>query len=407
MDTKGRSFVRRAASSGGSIQAIGARVGPHGNSLVSSGLLSPLIGALQIIGGGIPIGGIVMVMEDLEAPHHLLLLRYFMAQGLAHGQPLLFASPLLSPRSFLGTLPGLAHGDESKSIRTSTEKNQEGGELRIAWQYRRFLAEQQELSDRRQRQQELTQAWSSSVLEQRSTSNLQVQDYNSKFDLRRPMERALFCAETVECVCLQGSGILSQLQEKCATFCNKLSRLGPGPQQVGRIALQSLCAPQCMLSLSEWEMMAFLNQLKSTLRKTRAVAFISFPPALLKPSFSARWQHLADVLLSVEAVEDDDKTLEAMLTDYRDIVGFLRVHKLASMNTQVPSVPEAGSYAIKVLHKRKVVLEQLQQAPIDASGDQSGAADTNGNSVEMGLHRRNSETSQHQLETVTIVERCY
>lgn len=32
---------------------------------------------------------------------------------------------------------------------------------------------------------------------------------------------------------------------------------------------------------------------------------------------------------------DEDKELEAMLTDYRDIVGFLRVHKLASINTQV------------------------------------------------------------------------
>jgi hypothetical protein len=75
----------------------------------------------QIIGGGIPRGGIVMVMEDLEAPHHMLLMRYFMAQGLVHGQPLLYASPLPSPKSFLGTLPGLATGDDSKSSRKSSD----------------------------------------------------------------------------------------------------------------------------------------------------------------------------------------------------------------------------------------------------------------------------------------------
>ncbi|KAL3677646.1 hypothetical protein R1sor_027594 [Riccia sorocarpa] len=325
------------------------------------------------MGGGIPVGGIVMVMEDLEAPHHMMLLRYFMAQGLAHAQPLLFASPLFSPRCFLGTLPGLATGNESKDPRNSTETNQKGDKLRIAWQYRRFLAEQQELADRRQKQQELTELRSRSALEQKRPS-LQVQHYSSRFDLRRPMERALINTETVECICLQGSDMLSQLQEKCATFCNQLSRFDSGPQQVGRIALQSLCSPQCMLLLSEWEMMAFLHQLKSTLRMARAVAFISFPPALLRPSFTARWQHLADILLSVEAVEDDDKTLDAMLTDYRDIIGFLRVHKLASINTQVPAVPKAGSYAMKVLKKKKLILEQLQQAPIDAAGDQSGGA---------------------------------
>lgn len=46
-----------------------------------------------------------MVMEDAEAPHHLLLLRNFMSQGVVHNQPLLYASPSKDPRAFLGTLP--------------------------------------------------------------------------------------------------------------------------------------------------------------------------------------------------------------------------------------------------------------------------------------------------------------
>lgn len=68
-----------------------------------------------------------MVMEDLEAPHHMLLMRYFMAQGLAHGQPLLFASPLPSPKSFLGTLPGLATGEEQKKSSRGGPEAQVGG----------------------------------------------------------------------------------------------------------------------------------------------------------------------------------------------------------------------------------------------------------------------------------------
>jgi len=56
-----------------------------------------------------------MIMEDNEAPHHMLFLRYFMAQGLVHSQPLFFASPLQSPQAFLGTLPAIASVRESKS----------------------------------------------------------------------------------------------------------------------------------------------------------------------------------------------------------------------------------------------------------------------------------------------------
>jgi hypothetical protein len=34
-------------------------------------------------------------------------------------------------------------------------------------------------------------------------------------------------------------------------------------------------------------------------------------------------------------VADDNKEMAGMLTDYPDIVGFLRIHKLVSINTQV------------------------------------------------------------------------
>lgn len=60
---------------------------------------------VEILGGGFLLGSVVMVMEDADAPHHLLLLRNFMSQGIVHRQPLLFASPAKDPRAFLGTLP--------------------------------------------------------------------------------------------------------------------------------------------------------------------------------------------------------------------------------------------------------------------------------------------------------------
>lgn len=52
----------------------------------------------------------------------------------------------------------------------------------------------------------------------------------------------------------------------------------------------------------DWEILAFLQALKGIVRASNSVAVITFPASLLKPSMAVRWQHFADILLSVEAV---------------------------------------------------------------------------------------------------------
>ena len=47
---------------------------------------------------------------------------------------------------------------------------------------------------------------------------------------------------------------------------------------------------------------------------------------------SERFSYLS-ILVLLDA--DEDKEMAGMLTDYQEIVGFLRVHKLASINTHV------------------------------------------------------------------------
>lgn len=82
-----------------------------------------------ILGGGYPLGSLVMVMEDPEAPHHMDLLRTFMSQGLVNNQPLLYASPSKDPRGFLGTLPHPASSKEDKP--TAPDPDQ----VLLSWHY--------------------------------------------------------------------------------------------------------------------------------------------------------------------------------------------------------------------------------------------------------------------------------
>ncbi|CAN6459131.1 unnamed protein product [Victoria cruziana] len=220
----------------------GVKPGPNGTFLVSTGI-SHLD---KILGGGIPLGTLVMIMEDNEAPHHLLLLRNFMSQGLIHQQPLLYCSPEKNPHAFLGTLPGL--------LLSKSEKRESG--------------------------------------------------------------------------CITGEA-------------------------------------------QDWEMLSFINSLRSTLRSSNAVCMVTLPPSVLSLPFYIRWQHLADILLFVKALPDEDKELSRLLTDYNEMVGLLCIKKVCRINNQVPAVLDAATFSLKLQRRSLLVLECLNQAPVDGSGNNS------------------------------------
>ncbi|XP_057989721.1 elongator complex protein 4 isoform X1 [Hevea brasiliensis] len=341
--TKGRtsSFTRNVLSASSS-QTPGIKCGPNGTFFVSSGI-SDLD---KILGGGIPLGSLVMVMEDAEAPHHMLLLRNFMSQGLVQDQPLLYASPSKDPRGFLGTLPCPSSKDDK--LRNHDPQQEKG--LRIAWQYKKYFGENQQSFDGHRGSK---------------------QEFCNDFDLRKPLERHFFSGQRVDCVSVKDSPNLVALQDRCTTFLAQFPRNDGSISSVGRIAIQSLCAPQCTHSNMEWDVLSFISYLKSMLWSANAVAVVTFPPSLLSESFCKRWQHMADILLSVRAIPDDDKELAKLLTGYQDMVGFLNVHKVARTNTQVPLILEATTFSIKLQKRRFLVLECLNQAPIDGS---SGAS---------------------------------
>ncbi|KAM3708983.1 hypothetical protein ACJW31_02G138500 [Castanea mollissima] len=321
----------------------GLKYGPNGTIFISSGI--PDLD--KILGGGFPLGSLVMVMEDAEAPHHMLLLRNFMSQGLVHKQPLLYASPSKDPKGFLGTLPTPGASKDDKS-RDHDPENENG--LRIAWQYKKYFGENQHHFD----------------------SNRDVKhEYCHDFDLRKPLEKHFISGQHIDCVSILDSPNLAALRDRCATFLAQFPRNDSSISSAGRISIQSFCAPQCKYSNMEWDMLSFIRSLRSVIRSSNAVAVVTFPPSLLSPSFSRRWQHMADTLLSVRAIPDEDKEMAKLLTGYQDMVGLLNVHKVAHINTQVPVILDATTFSIKLQKRRFLVLESLNQAPIDSSSGTS------------------------------------
>jgi hypothetical protein len=81
---------------------------------------------------------------------------------------------------------------------------------------------------------------------------------------------------------------------------------------------------------------ALLRALKGLVRMhPTSVALVTLPTGSLPHSFLMRAQQIADVVLETQAVDEDDKELAAMFSDYGEIQGLLHLQKMALLNTQV------------------------------------------------------------------------
>jgi hypothetical protein len=68
---------------------LGTRPGPFGQTLVSAGQAD----VDRLLGGGVPLGTLLLILEDGWSPHHTTLLRYFLAEGAACDQVDTAAAP--------------------------------------------------------------------------------------------------------------------------------------------------------------------------------------------------------------------------------------------------------------------------------------------------------------------------
>ncbi|MEW5301754.1 MAG: hypothetical protein WDW36_004592 [Sanguina aurantia] len=108
----------------------------------------------RILEGGLPLGSLLLVIEDPHSHQHLNLIKYFLAEGVACGQRVGWLTPNQSlPAGGLASLlPAeiTASQDTEASSSSSSSKAvaaAEPPELKIAWQYRKYIAEGKQRQD--------------------------------------------------------------------------------------------------------------------------------------------------------------------------------------------------------------------------------------------------------------------
>ncbi len=91
---------------------LGTRAGLHSQTLISTGLAD----LDRILGGGLPLGTILVLLDDSYSLHGSTLLRYFAAEGVVCGHRVLWAGATMpEPKS----LPSLAKSRSHSQVRTA------------------------------------------------------------------------------------------------------------------------------------------------------------------------------------------------------------------------------------------------------------------------------------------------
>lgn len=84
---------------------LGTRPGLHGQVLISSGLA----GMDKLLGGGLPLGSIMLIIEDSDSQQHNNILKCFMAEGVCCKHTVAWVSAeAVSPESIAAFLPSTA-----------------------------------------------------------------------------------------------------------------------------------------------------------------------------------------------------------------------------------------------------------------------------------------------------------
>ncbi|XP_006818457.1 elongator complex protein 4-like [Saccoglossus kowalevskii] len=117
---------------GKSTKIRGTRYSLHNSQLlISSGVPS----LDYVIGGGIAVGTVFLVEEDMYGSYSNLLVKYFLAEGIVSGHEIFLAAADKRPDCTLKDLPHPLDVDLVKSVYEEREERDSGEKMKIAWRY--------------------------------------------------------------------------------------------------------------------------------------------------------------------------------------------------------------------------------------------------------------------------------
>lgn len=346
------SFKRNARGTGTTVAhpISGTQRSLHnGQLLCSSGVPS----LDSVLGGGIPIGSVLMIEEDSNDQYASLLTRYFVAEGILAGNGI-FTISHEAVETQVHRLP-----EPIFTNKDPTNLSQE--RLKIAWRYQ--------------------------ALPQMNSSFGQPSDYGHHYDISKPMNLARLrkCDYTSlnlkEAYLEHRSGEFNMLQcvmKKIHQYIldNDFGvKDGKQPSNLLRVLIPNFGSP-LWGKLCSSDIVQFLLCLRTLIRNSLAVCVLSSPTHIQDEAVVQLMRHHVDTVIGLT-----DFGMDKRNPLYKEYHGLLKIHKLPILNTLLPVMPDTLDLAFK-LRRKKFSIERLHLPPDIA------------------------ETAQHKSDRHTGVETC-
>ncbi|XP_075234890.1 elongator complex protein 4 [Lycorma delicatula] len=320
-------------------------------SLVSSGIVS----LDCILGGGIPVGNILLVEEDEFSFFSQLFMKYFISEGVVCGHSSLLASLDVNTNKIISELPAPICPDrppDHQNVSGSGGISSQSSDLKIAWRYHDTPVVQSAPSTVFGHQFDLANQMSSDII-----TNAEVLHWQPNHDKSIGYHNEL----------------LQMLDEKLIKGGHKLNDPSKPPRRtILRIAIHSIGSP---LWGSPFHLPQFFYRLRSLIHTSLSVCLVTIPSRLIQAAVCAlsggeeivnvisRCQHLSDCAIRLESLADNDEPA------YAEYSGLLYLNKLSSTNVLSPHVPDTIDWAFK-LRKRRFIIEKLHLPPELADSSQ-------------------------------------
>lgn len=416
------SFVRKG---GVPATEAGTRPGLAGQTLVSTGQAD----MDRLLGGGLPLGSLTLILEDGWSQHHVALLRYFLGEGAACNQRTLLVASTEPDGGISSFLPKLLDPVAAEKEREAKkkEKEEDAVQLKIAWQYGRYLKPDSTFSSGSTGGGigsvssgggggSLLQSTGHQQQQRNSLQNRPAgRDWCHAFDLSKTSggggqsEGAAPLGEVELVVCgsdrnntRQGvsndgsskgaAGSREQLITSVAAFVAP-SGAPQQPQKstsVSRVAVLSLGDAAWNLGNgvggpdSRRAAIQSLIQLKAVVRDTKSCGIVTVPAALYTNSDTRRMAHIADVVLSLEAVQDDSDIVR-LAPDPSTIAGLLHLQKLCSIGSIAAPAPQNPLYLVRSKRRRMAITPVEIDPDAEEADGASGGGNGAGGSVAQGV----------------------
>ncbi|XP_064400311.1 elongator complex protein 4-like [Halichondria panicea] len=333
------SFRKKGSSK--STHLRGTRPSLHNTQLlVSTGVPSLDV----LLGGGLAVGTVLLVEEDVCGSYSRLLLKYFLAEGVMCGHSLLLASASENPEDIVKDLPGSVEVEQQQQHLAAIQEDSMGEEqMKIAWRY--------------QNQPKVQSSFST--------------QFGHFFDLTTHMDPArleavtrIFFSAVNMAVVSSSAQLYNALRESILTTVNseKFSVDEPSSNQSGilRVGVQSMGSPLWLDEGDDPSLPQFLHALRGLLRKAHAVAVLTVPTHLMQDSAHvSRLERLSDAVIHLESFAGSEKEQNPL---YRDYHGLFHLRKIPRLNSLVGHFPETMDLAFK-LKKKKFLIEKLHLPP--------------------------------------------